>query len=92
MRANAASGNVLTLGPAATSCSRAPLLGFRYLQPPFTIARQRADDEQARNDDEYLPSASTCFNVLRLGTYSSKAALRDKLLQAVESGAGFEFS
>ena len=39
-----------------------------------------------------LPTASTCFNLLKLPFYSSKAVLRDKLVQAIGAGAGFELS
>jgi ubiquitin-protein ligase E3 C len=69
-----------------TSCERAPSLGFAALQPPFTI--QRVDC----NDDARLPSASTCFNILKLPTYSSKKIMRDRLLTAIRSNAGFDLS
>merc|ERR1711957_228176 len=49
-----------------TSCSRTPLLGFAHLQPPFTLHKV-----SIRGDGEKLPSASTCFNALKLPTYSS---------------------
>ena len=75
----------------ATSCSNAPLLGFAYLQPPFTLARQLADNGSDAGDAN-LPSAASCFNVLRLPVYSSKQALKEKLIIAIESRAGFEFS
>jgi hypothetical protein len=44
------------------------------------------------NDGEKLPSASTCFNTLKLPTYSSSKAMREKLLISIRSGAGFEMS
>jgi len=68
-----------------TSCERPPSLGFGALQPPFTI--QRVD-----GDDDRLPTASTCFNVLKLPAYSSKARMREKLLLSIRSGAGFDLS
>ena len=71
----------------ATSCSRQPLLGFRQLQPPFTIQQVRI-----ANDTERLPSSGTCMNLLKLPVYSCKEVLREKLLYAIESGAGFELS
>ena len=71
----------------ATSCSRQPLLGFRQMQPPFCIQQVRIND-----DAERLPSASTCMNLLKLPTYSSKQVLREKLLYSIMSGAGFELS
>merc|ERR1712196_50735 len=50
----------------ATSCSRAPLLGFNHLVPPFTLHKVVIS-----KDDEKLPTASTCFNMLKLPSYSS---------------------
>ncbi|GMH81711.1 hypothetical protein TrVE_jg3096 [Triparma verrucosa] len=70
-----------------TSCERAPPLGFEGLQPPFTIQRIGIS-----HDGEKLPSASTCFNVLKLPTYSSKSVLKQKLLMSITSGTGFEMS
>lgn len=68
-----------------TSTPRAPLLGFSHLYPRFTL-RDSSDDE------ERLPSTSTCVNLLKLPRYSSAKALREKLLYAVNSGAGFDLS
>ena len=70
-----------------TSCSRPPLLGFGALTPSFGLQRV-----PVASDAERLPSASTCFNLLKLPQYSSEAVLRDKLLTAIHSGAGFELS
>jgi ubiquitin-protein ligase E3 C len=42
--------------------------------------------------DTRLPTASTCFNVLKLPTYSSKQVLTDKLLAAIRSKSGFDLS
>lgn len=69
-----------------TSCERPPSLGFASLQPPFTI--QRVDC----SDDLRLPTASTCFNILKLPTYSSAKVMKDKLLQAIRAKAGFDLS
>ena len=69
-----------------TSCARPPSLGFKSLQPPFTI--QRVDC----SDDARLPTASTCFNILKLPTYSSSKVLKQKLCFAIKSGAGFDLS
>jgi len=68
-----------------TSTPRAPLLGFRELNPKFSI-------RDAGRDDARLPSASTCVNLLKLPMYSSKQILREKLLYAVSAGAGFDLS
>jgi len=79
-----------------TSCPRAPLLGFQSLQPPFTIHRVRSDrsffETIARKDEDRLPSASTCMNLLKLPPYISSSNLKTKLLYAINSGAGFELS
>lgn len=68
-----------------TSTPRAPLLGFSQLKPQFTI-------RDGGNDEERLPSTSTCVNLLKLPVYKSAATLRAKLLYAVQSGAGFDLS
>lgn len=67
-----------------TSCSRPPLLGFKELQPPFCIQSAGAGDR--------LPSASTCMNLLKLPEFDSQALLHERLLYAIQSGAGFELS
>ncbi|OCH88442.1 HECT-domain-containing protein [Obba rivulosa] len=69
----------------ATSCSRPPLLGFKELVPNFAI-------RDAGGDEARLPTASTCVNLLKLPRYSSERILREKLLQAVNSNAGFDLS
>ena len=69
-----------------TSCERPPSLGFSALDPPFTIQKIES------NDDSRLPTASTCFNILKLPTYSSYKILKQKLLTSIHSGAGFDLS
>lgn len=39
-----------------------------------------------------LPTASTCFNLLKLPNYPSKDILKEKLKQAIENNTGFELS
>ncbi|KXX75514.1 putative E3 ubiquitin-protein ligase HUL5 [Madurella mycetomatis] len=68
-----------------TSTPRAPLLGFSQLKPPFSI-------RDGGMDQDRLPSASTCVNLLKLPQYKSAAVLKSKLLYAVTSGAGFDLS
>ncbi|TPX33541.1 hypothetical protein SeMB42_g07460 [Synchytrium endobioticum] len=68
-----------------TSCARPPLLGFSALKPLFCI--RNAGDEQDR-----LPSASTCVNLLKMPAYIDVNKLREKLLYAINSGAGFHLS
>jgi ubiquitin-protein ligase E3 C len=70
-----------------TSCERPPPLGFGSLTPPFTIQRVGI-----LRDGDKLPSSSTCFNTLKLPTYSSEKVLKQRLIYALESGAGFELS
>ena len=69
-----------------TACPRPPSLGFASLHPTFTI--QKVDNP----DQQRLPSASTCFNILKLPTYSSETILREKLLYAITSKSGFDLS
>ncbi|GAB4833514.1 E3 ubiquitin-protein ligase upl7 [Ancistrocladus abbreviatus] len=79
-----------------TSCSRAPLLGFKHLHPTFTIHKVACDVPLwatiGGQDVERLPSASTCYNTLKLPTYKRASTLRAKLLYAINSNAGFELS
>ncbi|KAI9503638.1 hypothetical protein BX070DRAFT_224279 [Coemansia spiralis] len=71
----------------ATSCERPPLLGFAELNPRFCISGAASAEQEDR-----LPSASTCVNLLKMPAYSSRHALRDKLTTAVESNSGFDLS
>ncbi|KAL4003660.1 HECT-domain (ubiquitin-transferase) family protein [Acanthocheilonema viteae] len=92
-----------------TSCSRAPLLGFAYLEPPFSIRCVEVSDDQDQGDTlasvvrgflaikrrqspSRLPTASTCFNLLKLPNYGKKSVLLQKLRYAVHSETGFELS
>lgn len=68
-----------------TSTPRAPLLGFSQLNPRFSI-------RDAGSDQQRLPSTSTCINLLKLPRYQSAVILKEKLLYAVNSGAGFDLS
>jgi len=68
----------------ATSCSRAPLLGFKTLYPKFCIHRVP--------DCERLPTASTCANLLKLPDYTSPEVLKAKIMQAIQAEAGFDLS
>lgn len=69
-----------------TSCPRPPLLGFSSLHPRFGIQLMGADG------DTKLPMAGTCYNLLKLPVYSSKALLAEKLILAISAKAGFEMS
>lgn len=43
-------------------------------------------------DLERLPTASTCMNLLKLPEFCDQHLMRNKLLYAIESSAGFELS
>jgi ubiquitin-protein ligase E3 C len=68
-----------------TSCPRPPLLGFKTLQPKFAI-------RDSGNDQERLPTSSTCINLLKLPVYRSYAVMKSKLIYSISSDAGFELS
>lgn len=68
-----------------TSTPRAPLLGFASLNPRFSI-------RDSGNDERRFPTASTCVNLLKLPVYKNEVVLKAKLLDAVNSGAGFDLS
>ena len=42
--------------------------------------------------EDRLPTAATCFNVLKLPNYSTQKELEKKLLYAIRSGSGFNLS
>lgn len=55
------------------------------LYPVFCIHNGGADLER-------LPTASTCMNLLKLPEFCDQNLMRNKLLYAIESSAGFELS
>jgi len=71
-----------------TSCSRRPLLGFKSLSPVPAIQKVYLEGQEGIR----LPSSATCMNLLKLPCYASKEVLREKLMYAITSGAGFEMS
>jgi len=80
-----------------TSCSRQPLLGFQSLAPAPCIQQIRLPDDMFQDGEEAskrmpLPTSATCMNLLKLPNYRNKELLRKKLMDAVESGAGFELT
>ena len=60
------------------------LFFLQELHPPFCVHSAGPEDR--------LPSASTCMNLLKLPEYLDDETMKEKLLYAVESGAGFELS
>lgn len=69
-----------------TSAPKAPLGGFRSLNPKFALRNAGA------REVDRLPTASTCVNLLKLPDYRDKEALREKLLYSIRSGTGFDLS
>ncbi len=72
-----------------TSCSRPPLQGFKHLYPLLCIQKVPIG-----NDDERLPTASTCMNLLKLPNYSTSKVMKEKLLLSIRSSkdGGFGLS
>jgi len=73
-----------------TSCSRPPLLGFKYLEPKLCI--QPAGGTCGASSEARLPTASTCMNLLKLPPYQSKEVMIQKIRYSTSSGAGFDLS
>ncbi|KAL3150396.1 hypothetical protein ABBQ32_000234 [Trebouxia sp. C0010 RCD-2024] len=73
-----------------TACSRAPLLGFKYLEPGLCI--QMAGSSLDPHAPDRLPTAATCMNLLKLPPYPSADQIRDKLLYAATNAGGFDLS
>ncbi|CAG8435448.1 9145_t:CDS:10 [Ambispora gerdemannii] len=67
-----------------TSCSRPPLLGFKQLNPKFSI---RNAGHELR-----LPTSSTCVNLLKLPAYPDLKTMREKLEYAISVEVGFGLS
>jgi ubiquitin-protein ligase E3 C len=75
------------------------LLGFSSLEPAPCLQQVRLPealyaDNNAENVAKRtpLPTSSTCMNLLKLPNYRSKELMRQKLVAAIEAGAGFELS
>lgn len=68
-----------------TGCPRGPLLGFKFMDPKFTL---RCSGGDVNN----LPTASACFNLLKFPNYPNKYWLQEKLLYAIRHKPGFELS
>jgi len=81
-----------------TSVSRAPYLGFAALQPPFTLRLVGLGEGAEsgvtgvllglfgkKSGSGALPSASTCFNLLKLPQYTNQRVMQEKILMAIEA-------
>lgn len=87
-----------------TSVGRPPLNGFKFLQPAFTIRVVPMQNEESlwssilatcgisADNKGLLPTASTCFNLLKIPNYSTYDLLADKLALAIENDTGFGLS
>lgn len=69
-----------------TGLPRLPVGGFKALRPELTVVKKHP--EGGLSSDDYLPSVMTCANYLKLPEYSLEAKMRQRLVQAVNEGAG----
>ena len=72
-----------------TGSARAPAQGFGALMG-YSGQQHRFTLERAHGGVDHLPTASTCFNALKLPDYPSAAVLRAKLRCALTEGSGFD--
>lgn len=68
----------------STSLHRLPLLGFKQLDPKFTI--------QIDPIENHLPTAATCFNILRIPKTLNRNELKKSLLTVINESSGFQFN
>jgi ubiquitin-protein ligase E3 C len=60
--------------------------GFRSLKPSFTITKTEFSPNKS------LPTAATCFNILKLPDYKEKELFRKNVMIAILHGSeGFSF-
>ena len=70
-----------------TGGSRLPAGGFADLSPRFRLTLVSLDESRT------LPTASTCFNLLKLPAYKCEGSLRRQVYTALMMGSeGFSFS
>lgn len=69
-----------------TGAPKLPIGGFKSLKPELTVVRKYPESNM--KDDDYLPSVMTCANYLKLPNYSSEKIMKERVLQAVNEGAG----
>lgn len=69
-----------------TGSPRLPIGGFKNLKPVFTVVLKHSEGDL--KPDNYLPSVMTCANYLKLPNYSSSDILEERLMKAVNEGAG----
>lgn len=74
-----------------TGSSNVPLGGFKNLRGVASLVKFNIS--KAQKDQGSLPSASTCFNMLKMPAFESQADFEAKLLLAVSEGRlGFSFN
>ena len=73
-----------------TGSARAPATGFAHLMG-YSGQQQRFRLQRVQGDSERLPTASTCFNTIRMpDSYTSEAQLLEGLRRATCEAKGFE--
>eukprot|EP00026_Physarum_polycephalum_P000250 Phypoly_transcript_00250.p1 GENE.Phypoly_transcript_00250~~Phypoly_transcript_00250.p1 ORF type:complete len:1049 (-),score=150.38 Phypoly_transcript_00250:103-3249(-) len=81
-----------------TGYPKPPLMGFAALRPELSIRKVEGEGGGVLSflplggDVDRLPSASVCFNMLKLPNYKKMSTLKEKLLYAINSSTGFELS
>jgi len=72
-----------------TGSARPPATGFANLMG-YSGNQQLFRITRSHKGTHYLPTASTCFNQLKLPVYKSKKVLREKVLAAINQSEGFD--
>lgn len=67
-----------------TGCERLPIGGVSAIHPAIAVAKSVLADTDVA--DNFLPTASTCTNYLKLPAYTSKNSLKEKLMMAISEG------
>jgi len=76
-----------------TGSARVPLSGFASLRGADGLCKFTISKIALQEGETKLPTASTCFNLLKLPDYKTFDELREKLLIAIRCGsAGFLFA
>lgn len=73
----------------ATGCARVPANGFSGLMGYNGAVQQFQIQKVDGAEEGMLPTASTCFNLLRLPDYESETELRERCMLAVRCGGEF---
>lgn len=61
----------------------------RYLEPQLCI---QMSGSMLDPEPDRLPTSATCMNLLKLPPYRNHQMMKDKLLYAIHSTAGFDLS